>query len=474
MASEKSRLPPLARSLSARLLVLTIFFVMLAEVFIFAPSIARFRLTWFEERIASAHLATLALETTPERMVSKELERELLSHVRAYVVILQKPGSKVLMLSTKMPPGIDATIDLRKNTFFGLIGDAFAVLFRNQNRVLRVMGPSPQTKNVIVEVVLDEAPLRAVMFDYGKRIMNLSIGISVFTAMLVYFSLYWLMVVPMRRITGSMVAFREDPNDPRAAIAVSTRGDEIGTAERELATMQSRLRSALKQRQHLAALGEAVAKINHDLRNMLTTAQLVSDRLAGSDDPEVKRASPTLVRALDRAVSLCTETLKYVQEPGELSTSRFSLAGMLEEVSTGVPQIADGNARLVIDISRSVLVNGDRVQLFRVFVNLVKNAAEAGAGTVTIAQVEDSPPVVEVRDDGPGIPKKAMENLFTPFAGSARAGGTGLGLSIACEVLEAHGGSIALAATGPGGTTFRLDLGNPPEGSTEVSPEAAQ
>ena len=474
MASEKSRLPPLARSLSARLLVLTIFFVMLAEVFIFAPSIARFRLTWFEERIAAAHLATLALETTPERMVSKELESELLSHVRAYGVILQKPGSKVLMLSTKMPPRIDATIDLRKNTFFGLIGDAFAVLFRNQNRVLRVMGPSPQTKNVIVEVVLDEAPLREVMFDYGKRIMNLSIGISVFTAMLVYFSLYWLMVVPMRRITGSMVAFREDPNDPRAAIAVGTRGDEIGTAERELATMQSRLRSALKQRQHLAALGEAVAKINHDLRNMLTTAQLVSDRLAGSDDPEVKRASPTLVRALDRAVSLCTETLKYVQEPGELSTSRFSLAGMLEEVSTGVPQIADGNARLVIDISRSVLVNGDRVQLFRVFVNLVKNAAEAGAGSVTIAQVEDSPPVVEVRDDGPGIPKKAMENLFTPFAGSARAGGTGLGLSIAREVLEAHGGSIALAATGPGGTTFRLDLGNPPEGSTEVSPEAAQ
>ncbi len=469
MASEKSRLPPLARSLSARLLVLTIFFVMLAEVFIFAPSIARFRLTWFEERIAAAHLATLALEATPERMVSKELESELLSHVRAYGVILQKPDSKVLMLSSDMPPHIDATIDLSKSTFFGLIGDAFAVLFRTENRVLRVMGPSPQGDNIIVEVVLDEAPLREVMFGYGERIMILSIAISVFTAILVYLSLYWLMVLPMRRITSSMVAFREDPDDPRSAIAVGTRGDEIGTAERELATMQSRLRAALKQRQHLAALGEAVAKINHDLRNMLATAQLVSERLADSDDPQVKKASPTLVRALDRAVTLCTETLNYAQEPGELSTTRFSLAGMLDEVRTAVPQIADGSVGLVIDITDSVLVTADRNQLFRVFANVVKNAAEAGAGTITIAQVDDSPRVIEVRDDGPGIPDKAMKNLFTPFAGSARPGGTGLGLAIACEVLEAHGGNIVVAKTGPEGTTFRLDLGEPSEGSVEAA-----
>jgi len=246
MASTDSRLPLLARSLSARLLVLTIFFVMLAEIFIFAPSIARFRLTWFQERIAAAHLATLSLEATPQGMVSKDLERELLRHVQGYGVILQKPGSKVLMLSSAMPPKIDATIDLRESSFFGLIGDAFATLFRSENRVLRVMGPSPQEKNIIVEVVLDEVPPRKAMFGYGQRIMALSVGISIFTAVLVYFSLYLLMVVPMRRITSSMVAFRENPNDPGAAIAESTRGDEIGTAQRELGTMQSRLRAALR------------------------------------------------------------------------------------------------------------------------------------------------------------------------------------------------------------------------------------
>ena len=207
MASTDNRLPPLARSLSARLLVLTIFFVMLAEIFIFAPSIARFRLTWFQERIAAAHLATLSLEATPKGMVSNSLEKELLRHVQSYGVILQKPDSKVLMLSSDMPPMIDAVVDLRKNTFFGLIGDAFATLLRTDNRVLKVMGVSPQKNNIIIEVVLDEAPLRAEMFGYGRRIMALSVGISVFTAVLVYLSLYLLMVLPMRRITSSMVAW---------------------------------------------------------------------------------------------------------------------------------------------------------------------------------------------------------------------------------------------------------------------------
>lgn len=469
MASPKSRLPLLARSLSARLLVLTLFFVMLAEIFIFAPSIARFRLTWFQERIAAAHLATLSLKATPQGLVSKALERELLRHVQGYGVILQKPDSKVLMLSSDMPPNIDATIDLSESSFFGLIGDAFATLFRTENRVLRVMGPSPQETNVVIEVVLDEAPLRDEMFAYGQRIMALSVAISAFTAVLVYLSLYFLMVVPMGRITSSMVAFREDPNDPRAAIAPSARGDEIGTAQRELATMQSRLRAALRQRQHLAALGEAVAKVNHDLRNMLATASLISERLAASDDPEVKKASPTLISALDRAVTLCTETLNYVQEPGDLHPTRFALSAVLAEVPAAVPQIADGAVRLAIDVPDTARVTADRDQLFRVFTNLVRNSAEAGAQVITIAQVAADPLVIEIRDDGSGVPQRAQERLFTPFAGSVRAGGTGLGLAIAREVLEAHGGTIELAATGPEGTVFRLRLGDSAQGPQEAA-----
>lgn len=443
---------------------------MLAEVFIFAPSIARYRLSWFQERIAAAHLATLALEATPKRVVGKALERELLRHVGGHGVILQKPGAKQLMLSSDMPPRIDATVDLRQSTFFGLIMDAFAALLRTENRVLRVMGPSPQDADVVLQVVLDEAPLRQDMFGYGERILVLSIIISVFTAVLVYLSLYLLMVVPMRRITSSMVSFRENPDDPAALIAASDRGDEIGTAQRELATMQSRLRAALRQRRHLAALGEAVAKINHDLRNMLATARLVSERLAASEDPDVKRASPTLVRALDRAVTLCTDTLNYAQDPGDLLRARFALAAMLAEVPSAVPQVAEGKVEMNVEVPDGLNVEADREQMFRVFANLVKNAAEAGATTVTVAMAGDDPLAVEVRDNGKGLSEKARENLFRPFEGSTRSGGAGLGLAIAREVLAAHGGAIDLASTGSEGTVFRITLGAHAEGA----PKAAQ
>ncbi|MCH7795026.1 MAG: sensor histidine kinase, partial [Proteobacteria bacterium] len=78
MTGKKLSLPPLAESLSARLLLLTIAFVMLAEVLIYAPSIGRFRLVYLEERLAAAHLAILALEATPDQMIGEDLKRELL------------------------------------------------------------------------------------------------------------------------------------------------------------------------------------------------------------------------------------------------------------------------------------------------------------------------------------------------------------------------------------------------------------
>ncbi len=466
MSPRVTEMPPLARSLSARLLILTISFVMLAEVLIYAPSIARFRLGWFEERIAAAHLATLALEATPTRMVSPELEKELLKHVGGYGVILYKPNSKNLMLSSDMPPKVDETIDLAKATFFGLIGDAFMTLMHTHNRVLQVMGPSPQG-GVVVAVVLDETPLREAMYAFSQRILLLSIVISVFTAALVYLALHLLMVVPMRRITSAMIAFRDNPELASSTISPSGRNDEVGIAERELAAMQSRLRAALRQRQHLAALGEAVAKINHDLRNMLATARLVSERLSASPDPEVQRASPTLERAIDRAVALCAQTLQYVEDRRDLHLARFRLGAMLREAG----QFADGaDDVLVVEVPDDIAVNGDRDELFRVFANLIKNAADAGAMRVTVRLRSAAPVVIEVEDDGPGMPPRAVENLFKPFRGSARAGGTGLGLAIAREVIQAHGGTIELVHTGAEGTLFRLVL----PGDAQPASEAAQ
>jgi hypothetical protein len=343
--SARFSLPPLAKSLSAKLLVLTVAFVMLAEVLIYCPSIGRFRLVYLQERLAAAHLAILALEATPERIVSEEMERELMAHVGAYAVSLRKPDSGRLMLMVEKPSAEVISFDLREGTFFSLIRDAFVTLLTDGSRTIRAVGVSPQNPDVLVEVVLAEGPMRDAMLDYSVRILALSLVISLFTAALVYLSLHRTLVRPMRRITASMVAFRESPEDASRDIRPSEREDEVGVAERELVSMQEGLRASLLQKTRLAALGIAVTKINHDLRNILSTAFLMSDRLTRSEDPDVRRLAPPLIAAIDRAVSLCTQTLNFAREgPLQLFLSRFSLRALLEEAIEAIP--VDGESGL--------------------------------------------------------------------------------------------------------------------------------
>lgn len=462
-----AKLPALIHSLSARLLVLTVFFVMLAEVLIYAPSAGRFRLTYLEEKLASGHLAILALQATPDFMVSEELEEELLSHAGAYVVGLKRPDGVKLMLGEKPVPQVDATFDLAEGTFFSLIGEAFVTLAQAENRVLRVVGPSPQYPEARVEVVIDEAPMRSALIEYSWRILGLSIVISVFAAALVYLSLQWLMVRPMRRMTQSMMAFREDPEDASRLITPSDRRDEIGVAQRELAEMQAGLRAALHQKTHLAALGAAVTKISHDLRNILATARLVSDRLVASDDPEVRRTTPVLLAAIDRAVDLCSRTLDFTREgPPRLDRTRFTLGALVEEVGAVLPARPDGNGSWEMTAGGDLVVSADRDQLFRVLQNLGQNAFEAGATRVEIAARREGGEddagggriLIEVSDNGPGLPPRARDKLFQPFAGTGRAGGTGLGLAIARDLMRAHGGDIRLVRSTAEGTVFCLEL----------------
>src|SRR3546814_2534761 len=101
-----------------------------------------------------------------------------------------------------------------------------------------------------------------------------------------------------------MVAFRANPEMAANTRPPSGRSDEFGIAQPGLATMQQGLRAALLQKTRLAALGTAVTKVNHDLRNILATASLISDRLAKSGDPAVRSMAPALVHAIDRALHL--------------------------------------------------------------------------------------------------------------------------------------------------------------------------
>lgn len=453
-------LPGPARSLSARLLILTIAFVMLAEVLIYTPSIARFRDVWLNEKLAAAHLAALATVAAPEGMVTPQLEAELLDHVGAYRIYLTQPGEPLYALGMLPPAPVSHVIDMAEETAVMMIASAFEAMMHGEGRISRMRGWSPRDHEAEVEVIFDETALHDAMWDFSWRILGLSIIISLITASLVFLALRWLTVRPLMRFTERMVAFRDDPDDAEAIIVPSRRSDEVGVAERELHHMQTAVLAALKQKDRLAALGTAVTKVNHDLRNMLGTASLLSERLAASGDPEVQRTVPRLMEALDGAADLCSRTLDYTREGGPpLQRSRFALRDLAVQVEGDVTQAMPPEAHWRVEVPEGLHVHGDREQLRRVLVNLGRNAFQAGAETVTVSAVPDDARVlVIVRDDGPGLPPRARQHLFQPFAGSARPQGTGLGLAIAREIVTAHKGEIRLLETGAEGTAFQLAL----------------
>jgi signal transduction histidine kinase len=461
MSDREDERRSLRHSLSAKLLWLTILFVMVAEVLIFTPSVARFRLDYITDKISDAHIAALALEATPTHMLSPQLEMQLLQYVDAYSVVLDIHGmERRLMMNRDMPPAIDANFDLRKENFMSLIGQAIMTLMQTDNRVIRIVGPSPKDSGILVEIVIDEGPMRREMYSFASRIFTLSIVISLFAAGLVYLSLQLMLVRPMRRITESMERFRLDPDDATLAMVPSDRRDEIGIAQRELARMQTELRAALHQKTRLAALGSAVTKIAHDLRNILATALLVSDRLSSSEDPTVKRVTPTLLAAIDRAIALCVSTLRFAKDDTEIPRiARFGLRDLVEDAGMALSPQAPADARWVNEVSAQLSLDADRDQMFRVLVNLGRNAFEARATRVVVnARLADGRVEVAVEDNGQGLPPAARQHLFEAFSGTAKPGGSGLGLSISRDLMRAHGGDILLVESRPGSTRFVLVL----------------
>ena len=452
-----------AKSLSARVLVLTLFFVMVAEVLVYLPSIAQFRRSYLEQRVASAELASLALDATSNQGVSRDFEQSLLDRAEARAVVVKRAETRTLILGNGTPPSVDATFDLRGASLPGLVWDAFGVM-ANPGRTVRVVAEADMQPGVLIDVVLDEALLRSAMIHFSGRILSLSLLISFLTAGLVFVSLNTLMVRPMRRITESMIAFREKPEDPNRTIIPTSRRDEIGMAQRELADMQSELRLALKQKERLAELGLAVSKINHDLRNILATAVLVSDRLSESGDPEVRRLAPSLVASIDRAVELCSQTLQFGRAREAPPRRRlFALREVVEEVRTSLGISGEDRPIWENEIVSKLQISADREQILRALMNLCRNAFEAVTGqidgriTIT-AGLKANCATVYVADNGPGLPDIARNNLFKPFKGSARAGGTGLGLAISRDLIRAHGGDLTLYKSDEYGTTFRIEF----------------
>ena len=459
------RVPRYVPGLSAKLLLLTILFVMLAEVLVFVPSVSNFRRQWLMERMAAAQIAALAAEAAPGGQLPSTLRNELLEQAKVKAIAVKRADSRILIIEMDMAADIDASYDLRHASWLTLIADALMVYVAPDDRIIRVVGEPGFDEGEFIEVVMGEAPLKAAMIRYGLDILGLSILISIITATLVYLSLDALLVKPMTKLTWNIVRFSERPEDPSRIINPSSRRDEIGTAERELSSMQRELAETLSQKTRLAALGLAVSKISHDLRNMLSSAQLLSDRLITVKDPTVQRLVPKLIASLDRAIRLCARTLDFGQaQEIPPRRQRFELAPLVTEVgdSLGLPR-----PKLIgwsVDIEEALEVDADRDQLFRVLSNLCRNAVQAlesqdeAAGEIVVAaRREGSVTVIEVADTGPGVPERARAHLFKAFQSVARKGGTGLGLAIAAELVQAHGGNLTLLDT-EGGAIFRVTI----------------
>ena len=454
--------------------MLTVAFVMLAEVLIFVPSIARFRADYLMLRLEKAQIASLALLATEDRLMP-DLERELLANAEVFNVVLRRDEKRELVLNSPLPAPIAETYDLRLAGPVGLIRDAMLVLWNDQDQVIRVIGHPVQEAGLLIEITMQTAPLRMAMVDYGLRILMLSALISVVTAFLLFLAVRRLLVLPIRRVVRHMQAYAEAPEDARRVILPTASVEELFIAEQALQSMQTQLTGALRQKERLAQLGGAVAKVSHDLRNILTTTQLFADRIEGSTDPVVARSMPKLVASVARAVSLCESTLAFgkAEEPTPRLT-RFQLRPLIEEVVDGEGLADHGSVACLIDAPPGLTLRADAEQLYRVLGNLIRNARQAieatgKDGTIEISAGEsDLDWWIRIGDSGPGLPPKARENLFAAFQGGARRGGTGLGLAIAAELVRGHGGRLDLMRTDAEGTEFIIHLpkqNDPAEGS---------
>ncbi|GGF35681.1 ATPase [Youhaiella tibetensis] len=455
--------------LSVKLITIIVAVILTAGIVIYLPLVANYRDSWLADRLRIGIVAARVLDAVPDVMaLPQTLTDRLLNSAGAKAIVYRRGGQSQLLSveGVEMPKEV-VTADMRLDDPVTRILGALDTLFAGNGRTLRIVGDSDGSADGVVEVLMSETPLRLGMLAYSRNIALLSLIIAAITAIALYVFVSRTFIAPIRRITANMVAYRQAPENANLIIAPEPRKDEVGIAERELAAMQTDLFTMLRQRRHLADLGLAVAKINHDLRNTLTSAQLLSDQVATLDDPKVQRLAPRLVTTLDKAIGFAQSVLDYGRQsatppkPGPVDMRLLVEESGIEAGLMGHPDVRFSNG-----IPDGLVINADADQLGRVLVNLLKNARQAleantGAShppeiTVTFSEAPDEL-IFTVADNGPGLPPRAKENLFIAFEGSARAGGTGLGLAIARELVEAHGGKL-LFVDQPQGARFDIIL----------------
>jgi len=454
--------------LSAKLIATIIFVILAVEVVVYLPSLGNYRAAWLEDRLRIGIVAARVIDAVPDVMnIPKMVTDNLLNSAGATAIVYRRNGkSQLIELDNAQMPREAVTADMRMLDPMTLIDGALDTLVNGGSRTLRIIGTTDGDPTSQVEVLMAEAPLKSALVDYSRNIAVLSLVIAAITSVVFFLTLNRLLIAPIRRVTANMVGYRQEPENASLIIAPMRRRDEIGVLEQELAAMETDLFSMLKQRRHLADLGLAVAKINHDLRNTLTGAQLLSDQVANLDDPKVQRLAPRLVHTLDRAIGFAQSVIDYGRQSGAPPRPvPVDLHALIDESVFDAGLVSHPEIKVTNEVPDAVTVRVDPEQLARVFVNLLKNAREALEAAngrtdpaVTIGYTDGAEGLtISVCDNGPGLPPRARENLFVAFEGSARAGGTGLGLAIARELTEGNGGKLAYVPQEIG-TRFEVTL----------------
>lgn len=461
MVGEKGQKLRWRNSLSFRLFLIAFVSVLIIEALIFIPSATRERHDWLLDKVEAGRLAALALEAAPSRMVSEELSMDLLERADVLAVAELSQDMRENILVQKAPICCEEKIILlSERPSLRDVWPTLMTFFAPDDRFLIIRAPGSKPLSLI-EVVVTEESLKDGLASYARNIIWLSLIISVFTGALIYLMLVLTVVRPMRRVTRSVEQFRQDPGGWTRRLSPTKRRDEIGRAQNALSDMEEAVSESFRQQERLAQLGEAVAKINHDLRNSLATAQLASDTLSRSEDPRVAKALPRLERAIERAIGLASDTLKFGRSSTPKAEMRLTKLRDVVEEAAAEALAAHTDVTFINEVDLGAEALADADHLHRISANLIRNAAEAMEGLGDISVGFDGA-VLSFADNGPGLPQKAKDNLFKPFAGTTRRDGTGLGLALSRDLARAMGGDLKLAETGPQGTRFALHLSSEP------------
>lgn len=453
--------------LRGRLLLLTVGLI-LATLIVFYPLLAgAYRDSWLAERAQAAQIASLAVEAAPDGRVSDELSLELLERAQVVAVAIVAEDRRELVLSPSIAiNGPIIPIEMSEQSGMASVAGAISHMAAPSGRFLQINMAQATSADEDMQVIVPEAPLKADLLRYSRNLLFVWLVVSAFVGAALYFALYGLFVRPMQELTGAIVRFGRAPEGPETELRPSG-SYEMRKAHEALSGMQEAVSASFRQRKRLADLGEVVAKINHDLRNSLATAQIVSEGLAQSKDPRVRTAAPRLERAIQRAVALAESTLSYgkAQPPGpqllEVDVGPL-LKDAAEEALESWPHV-----RVEIAATEALVARVDPDHFHRIISNLCRNAARAmtergsgnEGGVVRITGARDNGSILlEIADEGPGISERILPKLFQPFAGSSSRDGAGLGLAISRELARGMGGDLELARTCETGAIFLLRI----------------